>query len=209
MATYTDGITGSIRGKMGNIVGSSWKGIPYLKLRPDRKKPGGEKEKANQNKFAMAHRWLKPVIAVVRCGFKGYSERIEGFNAAKSYLLKNAFEGEGSGIIINPALAKISIGNLPLPGDITAAKLTPSQLQVSWDTSNFSGNRFDQVMLLAYDVETGRAVFNTTGQFRSVGSDTLHIEPASPERIYHIYVAFVAADRSRQSDSVYLGTISF
>jgi hypothetical protein len=112
-------------------------------------------------------------------------------------------------MVINPSLMKISVGNLPLPHNIAAAKLTPRQLQISWDTSEYTGNRFDQVMLLAYDVEKGRAVFNTTGQFRSVGSDTLHIEPASPERVYHIYAAFVAADRSRQSDSVYLGTISF
>jgi len=209
MAIYIDGITGPIRGKIGNIIGSTWKGMPYLKLRPERRKPAGAKEMANRNKFAMSQSWLKPIKAFVRCGFKGYSDRVEGFTAAKSYLLKNAFEGQGSSMVINPALMKISIGNLPLPGDITAAKLTPSQLQVSWDTSDFSGNRFDQVMLLAYDIETGRAVFNTTGQFRNVGADTLHIEPASPERTYHIYVAFVAADRSRQSDSVYLGTISF
>ena len=209
MAIYIDGITGPIRGKLGNIVGSSWKGIPYLKSRPERKKPAGEKEMANRNKFAMSQNWLRPIKAVVRCGFKGYRDRVEGFVAAKSYLLKNAFEGEEKDLVINPSLMKISIGDLPLPGDITAAKLTPNQLQISWDTSDNTASRFDQVMLLAYDIEKGRAIYNTTGQFRHVGSDTLNIPPASPERDYHIYVAFVAADRSRQSDSVYLGTISF
>lgn len=76
------------------------------------------------------------------------------------------------------------------------------------DTSDYSGNPFDQEMLLAYNIEAGD-INNTTGQFRNVGSDTLHIPPASPEKDYHIYVAFVAADRSHQSDSVYLRTISF
>jgi Family of unknown function (DUF6266) len=209
MASYINGITGPFVGKVGSIVGSSWKGTPYMKLRPQRRKAAGEKELANRNKFAMAQKWLKPVITVVRCGFKGYSERIEGFIAAKSYLLKNAFEGEKTEIVINPSLVKVSYGDLPLPNGITAAKSAPDQLEISWDTSDYTGNPFDQVMLLAYDIEKGRAIFNTTGQFRSVGKDTLHIPSVSPEKIYHIYVAFVAADRSRQSESVYMGTINF
>jgi hypothetical protein len=60
-------------------------------------------------------------------------------------------------------------------------------------------------MLLAYDIERGRDIYNTTGQFRSVGKDMLRIPSATPERTYHIYVAFVAADRSKQSESVYFG----
>jgi hypothetical protein len=63
-------------------------------------------------------------------------------------------------------------------------------------------------MMLAYDIENGKAHFNIIGQFRYVGVDTLYISPAIPERTYHIYASFVAADRSRQSTSVYLGTIT-
>lgn len=73
----------------------------------------------------------------------------------------------------------------------------------------------DQVMLLAYNIEkeneinSGNAFYNLTGQFRKTGNDTLDILPDNyhPNKIYHIYVAFSAADRSRQSDSIYLGTV--
>jgi hypothetical protein len=63
-------------------------------------------------------------------------------------------------------------------------------------------------MILAYDIENGVAISNVTGQFRYVGEDTLELTPAIPERTYHIYAAFVAADRSCQSSSVYLGTVN-
>ena len=60
-------------------------------------------EKGNRNKFAMAQRWLKPVISFVREGFKNYSPTVEGFLAAKSWLLLHSFEGTQPDISINPA----------------------------------------------------------------------------------------------------------
>ena len=210
MATYTDGINGNFKGKVGTVIGSSWKGIPYMKsLHSRRTIPAHKNELLNRNKFAMAHRWLQPVTDFVRAGYKGYTPTVEGFLAAKSYLLKNAFEGEGAEMVINPALMKVSYGDLPLPENITAVKIAPNELQVTWDGSKKNQpDAFDQIMILAYDIENSKARYNITGQFRYVGTDTLYIPPAIPERTYHIYAAFVAADRSRQSTSVYLGTIS-
>jgi len=180
-----------------------------MKSLPDKRTiPPHEKEQQNRNKFAMAHRWLKPVTDFVRAGFKGYSEKVEGFIAAKSWLLKNAFEGEGEAMAINPSRAKASYGDLHLPTNITAIKSAPDELQITWDVPKMDDDAYDQIMILAYDIEHGVAEWNITGQFRNAGRDTLNLFPSSFEMIYHIYVAFVAADRSRQSDSVYLGTVS-
>jgi hypothetical protein len=209
MARYTNGINGAFSGKVGTVIGSSWKGIPYMKSLHDKRTiPPHEKEQQNRNKFGMAHRWLKPVTEFVRAGFKGYSEKVEGFIAAKSWLLKNAFEGEGETMSINPSRAKVSHGDLHLPTNITALKTGQEELQITWDVPEMDDDAYDQVMILAYDIEHGVTEWKITGQFRSAGRDSLYISPSSFEMIYHIYVAFVAADRSRQSDSVYLGTVS-
>lgn len=209
MATYYDGINGPFKGKVGTVIGSSWKGKPYMKARHHKRtKPPRKNEQLNRNKFAMAHRWLQPVLDFVRAGYKGYTPTVEGFLAAKSYLLKNAFEGEGAEVVINPALMKVSYGDLSLPTNITANKTAPDNLQVSWEACDqHADNAADQVMILVYDIENGYANYNITGQFRYAGTGNLYIPPADPERTWHIYVAFVAADRSRQSMSVYLGTI--
>lgn len=50
----------------------------------------------------MAQAWLRPVTQFVREGFKEYTPTVEGFLAAKSYLLKNAFEGTAPDLTINP-----------------------------------------------------------------------------------------------------------
>jgi hypothetical protein len=209
MARYINGINGPFKGKVGTVIGSSWKGVPYMKSLYDKRTiPPHEKEQQNRNKFGMAHRWLKPVTEFVRVGFKGYSEKVEGFIAAKSWLLKNAFEGEGDNMRIDPSLAKVSHGDLHLPTNLIVQKTGPEELQITWDVPAMNYDAYDQIMILAYDIEHGVADWKITGQFRNAGRDTLELFPSSFEMIYHIYVAFVSADRSRQSDSLYLGTIT-
>jgi hypothetical protein len=214
MAKLTNGIMGPLKGKVGTVVCSSWKGMPYVKSLPrKRTKPAQKKEAANRQKFALAHQWLQPLLEFVRAGFKGYSDKVEGFNAAKSHLLKNAFEVKDGEMIINPALVKVSVGDLPLPENIVATKYGPNQIRFSWDTTNvhFWDNWYDQAMVLAYETEDGltplkqRLVnFELTGQFRHIGE---HILGTPSAGTYHCYIAFVSADRSRRSDSVYLGTV--
>jgi hypothetical protein len=210
MATYSDGINGNFKGKVGTVIGSSWKGIPYMKsLYHTRTIPPHEKEQQNRTKFGMAHRWLQPVTEFVRAGYKGYSPTVEGFLAAKSSLLKNAFVVDGKKMIIDPALVQVSYGDLSLPTNISAAKDSPEHIRISWDAvDKETDEAYDQIMMLAYDIENGEATSNITGQFRYVGTDTLYIPSAIPERTWHIYAAFIAADRSQQSASVYLGTIN-
>jgi hypothetical protein len=53
-------------------------------------------------------------------------------------------------------------------------------------------------------VERAYAELNTTGQLRNTGVDILHLNRTKGNH-FLVYAAFNAADRSRQSDSVYLG----
>jgi hypothetical protein len=202
-------LIGPISGKIGGVVFSSWKGIPYMKAaNPTRTKHISDKEKGNRIKFAMAQQWLRPLLDLVRVGFKGYTPTVEGFAAAKYYLMKNAMQGSGAESTINPALVKVSFGNLSLSENIAVQLTDNKELQLTWDTAYpAEGSPLDQVMLLAYDIENKEADFYTAGEFRYKGADQMQLN-APKGTTWHIYVAFVAEDRSRQSDSVYLGTIT-
>ena len=156
----------------------------------------------------MAQAWLKPVTEFIREGFKGYSPTVEGFIAAKSYLLKNAFEGIAPDFKINPALVKVSFGDVPLPKSIAAVAISHNEIQFTWDREDIATkNNYDQAMLLAYDIEHSKIHKKLIGEFRKAGADIVKLHNAKGNT-YHLYMAFVAADRNTQSDSVYLGTIS-
>lgn len=206
MGRIANGVNGPVTGTVGTIVGSSWKGIPYIKARYKKRTAKATiREAANRQRFAAAQRWLKPLLDYVRQGFKGYTPTVEGFIAAKSHLMRNAM----TGVDVDPALALVSFGSLPLAADIAVERTAGGQLQFSWDPRvGDEGHPRDQVMLLAYDVDSGAAFYTTTGQFRSTGEDILAVD-GKKGHIYQVYFAFTAFDRSRQSDSVYLGTVKF
>jgi len=207
MGRLLSGLNSHFVGKVGTVIGSSINGRPYIKgPYKKRKTEPGEAELANRAKFKMAQEWLKPIKTFLRTGFKGYSEKCQGFVAAKSFLLRNAFEGAQPDISIDPSLVKVSYGSLPSSVNVSVVKVDSETLQFTWDTSFPEGaHADDQVMLLAYSPYTDWHWDTVTGQFRHVGTTTLKVMAVGIT--LHIYLAFVAHDRSRQSDSIYLGAI--
>jgi hypothetical protein len=205
MGRLLSGVNGPIQGTVGKLIGSSRNGIPYVKgPYKNRTKTVSEKELLNRKKFALAQAWLSPILDFVREGFRGYSQRSQGFIAAKSWLLKNAVVSDGDGFRIDPSLVRVSFGDLPNPKNIAVTQTETMILTFTWDTAYDGSGLNDQIMMLAYDVTSNMALYKTTGQFRSTGSDILKLSPNFGNN-FQVYAAFNAADRSRQSDSVYLG----
>ena len=214
MAQLTHGASGPLFGTIGPVVFSSRNGVPYVKgAYKSRTKKVSGKELANREKFKLAQKILQPLLHFVRLGFAGYSDRSYGFIAAKSHLLKNAMKGDQDNPVINPALVKLSYGSLELPDSIVVSKIEPNTIEFSWDPNNYIASSsypkvsgFDQAMMVAYDFDKRKCLSFTHGQFRKEGSSKLNV---SPGYNYHLYLAFVSPDRSSQSDSVYLGEMSF
>lgn len=207
MGKFVNGMHGPFVGKVGNMIGSTWRGIHYLKGRSIRRKPPTEGEKLNRFIFKKTQEWLYPLTDFLRVGFKNYTPTNQGVNAAKSYLHKHALIKNGYDTTIDPALMKVSHGNLPLPKNLQA-ELTDSDLTVTWDhNSKDRDYEDDQVMILAYDIENFTTAMTINGQFRKTGKDVLDLTGSSTET-FVVYAAFNAADRESQSDSVYLGTFS-
>ena len=208
MARVKGGVNGSFSGKVGTVVGSSWNGVEYIRSLPRKRSSSfTPNELRNQSNFKLVHGWLQPLLEVVRVGFKGYSPTNYGFNAAKSFVYKNALMKAEEGSYIDPSLVQLSFGDLEVSSDLSCELNGEQQLVFSWDNriGRNMGSR-DQVMLVAYDPETGKHNYTTSGGFRMSGSATLDLT-GYPAGSYHIYIAFVAENRERQSHSVYLGLI--
>ena len=196
---------GVVSGKVGNVVCAKWKDQMVIRKAPrKRRSKPGELEKKNWSDFAILHHWLRPIISYLRVGFNGWPGRAHAFNAAKSLGLKNAFVGNKGERVLDPSLVQVSWGDLSLPSDITVSKTGDRELTFNWNATSSHHDQYDQAMLLTYDPETRHRFIKLTGQFRNNGTDKLLI---GHEGNYHVYIAFVAADRSRQSVSQYLGCI--
>lgn len=215
MAENKDGILGPLKGKIGPIVGSSWRGIPYIKTKPVRKKPPTEKELENRHIFAFTQDWLQPIRDFLKLGFKNYSQTNYGVNAAKSFMYKYALTKDGMNSKIDPSNMQISYGDLPLPENIQMEWIKTeenvAEVTLSWTIpKNLSTNDFDlhdQAMVLVYNLTDGSAYGVLHDAFRKAGKQRVEID-YSPDHEYHVWIAFLSADRERQSHSLYMGVIT-
>lgn len=106
-----------------------------------------------------------------------------------------------------PEKMLLSYGELegPLDAEITLLK---DVLQFTWSTSTVNhANAMDQAMLMAYCISEGEAVYQTTGAFRKSGEDQLQLPSHFKGKNILVYLSFVAADREKQSMSIFLGEI--
>jgi hypothetical protein len=205
MARYSQGPVGAFIGKIGPVIGGVWKGKPYMRARWKRRGTPSEAELLNREKFVLLHEWLKPLIFILRMGFKGYSPTVEGYNAAKSYNLKNAFILKDGKYVLDPARVLISYGSLPL-SENAYWQLIGNELYVTWDPSRTlpPGTDFDRVMVVAYEPGLKSNRYYSLDARRKDGR--VVIQMTSPGS-YHLYLAFFADDRTSQSNSCYLEVV--
>lgn len=195
-------------GKIANLVFVNRPGMPYVRSRPRKRKiPPTQGELLNRHLFKLVRLWLRPLYAVVRIGFRGYSEGFEGINAAVSQIHREALQRDGYASWVDASLVKISHGSLELPEAIEAS-LEGQEVLFTWDPgSDRKKDPHDKVMLAAYNVEAKRAVYKLFAAERWQGSARLSVE-AAPEGVYHLYLAMLAADGNNRSNSNYVGIIS-
>jgi len=132
-----------------------------------------------------------------------------GFNGAKSYMHAHALIEEGGSKVIDPSKVLISQGHLPLgEGFEMHFDEEAFEVTVRWNpkTPNGGAASNDKLMLAVYDAEGGEVFGEVYGVSRKKGMERVEL-PSGLIATYHVYVAFVAADGSSRSDSLYLGAI--
>nr|WP_121271289.1 DUF6266 family protein [Pedobacter schmidteae] len=210
MARVKNGILGGFSGKVGTVVGYNLGQESYIRSRPIRRAKYTDNELANMARFKLVQDCLSPLKDLLKVGFKGYGTKTGGYRSAVSYTRKVALVADDAGFYIDPALLKVSGGNLPQAASPSVAYESPLKIKFNWNISDvpyeFSS---DQVLLVVYDMEEKTAltcIFN--GAFRNAGTQTIELTADYKGKTLHTYIGFVAADRSAQSDSQYLGTVS-
>ncbi|WP_418509781.1 DUF6266 family protein [Corallibacter sp.] len=209
MGKIAQGILGGLSGKVGNVIGGNWKGIDYLRIKPSSvANPRTEGQVNQRNKFTVTLEYLQPNLAFVQKGYKNYAVKMTQFNAAMSYVLNNAVTGIAPNFTVDYTLGLLSRGNLSgvlNPGTDLA---TPGEVTFTWDDNSLEGNAnpTDKAMLLVYNPSKKESISQLEGADRTVGTETLIIPSTYAGDTVELFMAFIEADGSRVSNSVYLGS---
>ena len=208
MGTIKQGILGGFSGKVGTVVGSSWKGISYMKGRAQSvKNPRTTKQMAQRDKFALANKFIRPIRSFINLGFKTYAKHQSAYNAAMSYTLRNAIKGTYPSLTIDYTKAMVARGSLALPMEIQKQNVS-GQISVSWTDNSGIANALDTdfAMLMAYNAEKQEAVYDMHTACRGdEGVEVSYPADWSGDTV-HIYLAFISEDWTLVSDSQYVGS---
>jgi len=177
MGTIKKGILGGFSGKVGTVVGSSWKGIAYMRSLPLKvKNPRTEPQMNQRSKFALSLGFLKPMTELLRVGWKLYAYKQSAFNAATSFMIANAIKGKYPNYSIDTTKVLISRGALT-PASNAMAIPVSGAINFEWDDNSglSSAKPTDKALLAVVNTDKSEAVFDAAGAARSETSQSLNL----------------------------------
>ncbi len=210
MGTIKQGILGGFSGKVGTVVGGSWKGISYMRSQAlNIKNPRTDAQVSQRTKFALALSFLKPLTNVVRTGFKLYANKQTAFNAAMSYTLANAISGDYPDFELDFAAALISRGTLT-PAANGLASAADGKVTVSWEDNAGVGSAkaTDKALIALLNPNKGEGISDNAGAARSVASQSVEVPSDWIGDEVQVYLGFVSDDAKEVANSVYLGAVT-
>lgn len=210
MGTIKQGILGGFSGKVGNIVGASWRGIDYIRSMPASvHNPRTEAQVSQRNRFSLVGKMLKTIVPIIRIGFAGsVGTGKSAFSVAMSYNVKNAVIGLFPDFEINFDAVKISSGDLYGAANAEASSAAGS-ISFVWDTDLLNNAAAtDKVILLAFNAVTGEASYDVDAATRADGSCSLAVPPTWDGEMVDTYLALYSAAGKLVSNSVYTGRVT-
>ncbi len=210
MGKIGKGILGGVSGKVGSVVGASWKGIDYIRSKPLHvKNPRTEGQVKQRTKFNLVLKFLQPSLGFIQVGYKNYTNKKSQFNSAMSYILNNAITGTSPlDYAIDYSLALLSRGMLSGALNGTTDLTTAGQVEFSWDdnSAETNANATDKSMLVVFNSDKTESVYITEGPDRSTESAIVNIPNSWAGDTVELFMAFINEDGTLVSNSNYLGS---
>lgn len=209
MAKFLNGAIGTFSGKVGSIIGSSWRSIHYMRGLPKKRtKPFTEAQLAQQQRFALMGSFLLPLKGLFEIGLANVDDgEATLFNQAMGFNLR-AVTGDYPEFTIDYSKVTFSRGALLKPRGVSLTAAVQA-VTVAWRPSvtPFDGNGDDSVYVLLYDREL--EVFYTTDEViqRSVGEAIIPLDDDTVGHDAEVWLFCVSRDGKQISKTVYAGSI--
>lgn len=216
MGKLSRGILGPIVGKVGNVIGSTWKGINYLRAMPTSvSNPRTPLQLSQRAKFVTVLNFLKVVFAFIKIGYQSYANKMSAFNAATSYLLHNAVTGIYPDFSLDFSKALVSRGQLRPVQDVSLSAPSSLQLQLDWNPGDEMGDPNDRIMVLVYNDVKKASRYSLGAALREDGTLQLTMPDVYVGDEVHVWVSTsslpdltAGVSSTTISDSTYAGSIT-
>lgn len=155
MARISKGVLGGFQGKVGNVVGSNWREIDYIRSLPRRSnRPPSEKQLMQRLKFRVALNFMKKVRHGFELGYVGNRpSRSSVYADCLGHVMNDAVVGQYPDFKIDYSKVEISRGRLLGLNNLSWHKTADGKLKFVWINAKgmFNSEDEDHVLVLLMD----------------------------------------------------------
>lgn len=204
MGKIKQGILGGVSGKVANVVGSSWKGIAYLKALPlsvaNPRTAAQQLQRGKMREIVSDSRLL--LASLIQVYWNPFAQFMSGYNA----YVKENIDAYNETSLNTPADLFASRGTLlNLPDADGNQGVGVNDIDLSWVDNSGTADALgtDEVHCLVLNSTADKWFFFDNAAIRSAGSITVVIANSTIADDLHIWVFPARPDVSKTSDSVY------
>lgn len=194
MATYKQGILGSFSGKVGNVVGASWRGTAYMRSLPKAvRNPKTQKQVEARNRLSAVVAALKPFKDFIRAGFVKTGSVSPWSTAIKANIPALSKDDDGNWTL-QPSNFVLTNGT-KVYNDVQVDTADLSSVGVSWPTFSVDDDFYGATIMVGFfNEDTGRSCsLAFPGLSGSMVLDISEIGEASAGKL-HVFTAVATAD---------------
>lgn len=208
MATFKQGILGGFSGKVGGVIGSSWKGIDTMRSQPSSvTNPRTNAQVANRSRFKSVSQLAAAMLTtIVKPLNDRFAQKMSGFN---DFCQRNASAFDALGAFI-PANLVLSRGKLSAPSDL--AQQASGYDEAIVEFSPILSGSFDAFTDKVYGVVIGKNgdVFGVCTGSDTRADGTVNIATTAGRSLTDpgtLYISFLRADGTQVSNSSYIALV--
>lgn len=205
MATFKQGILGGFSGKVGGVIGSSWKGIDTMRSQPSSvTNPRTNAQVSNRSRFKSVSQLAAAMLTtIVKPLNDRFAQKMSGFN---DFCQRNAAAFDAIGSFV-PANLVLSRGKLSAPAELEQQVNVDSEVIATF-SSALTGS-FDAATDKVYAVVLGNdgEVLGISSGLASRADGTVSISTPNRNAFPYpgtCYISFLRADGTQVSNSSYI-----
>ena len=175
MGKIKQGILGGFSGKVGPVIGASWKGKAIMRARAlSVHNPNTDAQKHVRAILTLVSKFIGKVNDAVKVGFHNYAVGVTEQNAAVKTNIAEAVQGTGELVSLDWTKVVLSRGSLPNPNNLSAEAVEDEHdIKVSWK-GNTGVTRealaTDKVHVVLYNSDRKTALYDSTGERAAAGT---------------------------------------
>jgi hypothetical protein len=211
MGTYNKGILGPFSGKVGTVIGSSWRGKDYMRSLPKKgHRTPTQQQLLQRQRFLKVTEFLTPFHPVLRRFYGSNSGENTRINRALSYHMKEAVNYVDPDFEILYNKVQISKGDLLGVQNPTIGSPATNTIAYGWDNNSGEGEALatDQLVVVVYSPASDLYYYTLAAAARSATTASITLPTYFSGLEVQSWITFASTDGKKYATSIYMDAIT-